>query len=165
MRPFAIPLACATLVSLSAWAQDVYRWVDKKGHTHYTNDLALLPDAGAQQTEGVAIQVSNERPEDPKAKKKKRGKEVDLADASVWRARFLDLHSRIDRTKDQLSRDEHTVAESNPMIESIVGVEKSVSDARARLQTSRDDLKKLELALTDLERIADELEVPADWRK
>lgn len=56
----ALALALATLVSLPALADEMWRWTDEEGTPHYTNDKSAIPAkyrAKATRTEGADIGV------------------------------------------------------------------------------------------------------------
>jgi hypothetical protein len=41
----SLALACVLLVSAGAWANEVYKWVDKDGKVHYSDEPVAAPEA------------------------------------------------------------------------------------------------------------------------
>lgn len=55
MRPALLTL---TLVSFAVWAQPMYRWTDRSGQVHYTDDLSTVPrGVKVESTDGQPVMV------------------------------------------------------------------------------------------------------------
>jgi hypothetical protein len=171
-------LAALTLASV-AIAGPIYKWVDKEGEEHFTNDPSAIP-AGekATVTEGdelgeLSVRKEPAKREEPRARPAGRERPPDERD---WRERFRRVHDQIreleirveadqgkvDATRDQTLSIDTTVAArgARPL------TRRDSPEARSRAQLDKDQaaLQSAKEDLADLEREASRALVPQDWR-
>lgn len=193
MKKAALGITCslALCVAGGAWAQAIYRWTDKQGVTHYTNDPASVPpDAKASITQGGELgELSHHNPtpkaspepapapaappppplqEAPSAPPDNEPAQDELA----WRTRFRGLLDQITRLEADVRQDQRSLddAKSRPPMMQVdrngrVRDDQSVAYFEARLKQSRQQLAQARNDLDDLEREASRLSIPREWRR
>lgn len=181
----------AVLVASTAFAADIYRWVDEDGVTHFTDDPSQIPKGKKREkTKGGSISSvgaitvdgdeEDERPDPKQAAPKVEGE-------AQWRAKFKEA-------RDNIARIEREIAEDEPIIEP-AGLRTSgkftcwsgnynfitnrfgpdacglmVEDAefarrRDRLTSNRTAIKRWRERLRELEFAAANAAIPRAWRE
>ncbi len=104
------------LLATPAFAQSVYRWVDKAGTTHYTDNAASIPQgATVFATEGEPISEMGKAPPIPVVaiEQKKQALDTDPSVPSnaeqYWRGQFRTAREKIRSLEDEISADRRRV--------------------------------------------------------
>ncbi len=113
------------LVATPAFAQSVYRWVDKAGTTHYTDNPASIPQgATVFATEGEPISEMGKAPPLPVVAARpvavEQKQQVLEADPSVpshaeqyWRGQFRSARDKLRTLEDEITADRRRVEDPN----------------------------------------------------
>lgn len=173
-------MTLAALVGSSATAEEIYRWTDKGGEVHYTNDLSTIPAQArerAVKTDGAEISaVPGRQVEEPPASKQDEAAQA-AAEAELreterqWRETFRAAIDRVDRLEQAVRLDKAILSDPGkhgirPVYGPLGEIEPSqeLEKIRERLRDEELDLAKAREALHDLELEAARKAIPLEWR-
>jgi hypothetical protein len=171
----------ALAVGGAASADPIYRWVDKDGQEHFTNDRASIP-AGekASITEGDELgelTVSKDPSEapPPRARADRHADDSAAQNEQTWRARFKRVHTHIQELEARVVQDKEKAdgaKDQTLSVDSTPGPRPyrhraDDPQSRTRDQLARDEaaLKGAQDELAELERSASRQSVPQEWRQ
>lgn len=166
-----IAAACLALTP-AAFAQDagasVYRWTDRQGQDHYTDDPSTIPEAyrkKAQKTSGR--ELMEVRTGEPAPTGDSGGWSASSGpDEETWRKRFAEAQERISALEQQLAQDREQVRSSVPELRGgVPRTSQAVVEARARIAENERALTAARQALEALDREASAEAVPREWRR
>lgn len=167
---FVLVLAAAG----GALAGPIYKWVDKDGQEHYTNDPASIP-AGEKPTvtEGAQLNeltVTHDDSEPPRLRQRRNAPEEESQanDEQAWRARFKRAHDRISELETRVAQDQQKADAAKDVTTSYTnGRQVDAPEARTRAQLKQDQaaLQRAKGDLEELERRASKQSIPREWRE
>jgi chromosome segregation ATPase len=158
MKPI-LPIVLSTfLFSQISFAQ-VYKWVDEKGVTHFTDDMTQLPEKHRTKAEGVQLPQENEDPkveEEPTPKKKEhsykdrlgRGEDYWRGRVDEWRKKLRELQDRFEvlRTKynelTERHNDSRSIAARTDLRKERDQVKREIDQCKAEIEEARSHLEK-----------------------
>ncbi len=174
------------LLSFSAFGQGVYKWVDEKGTTHFTDDLSLVPDRYRDQVLEVkpqrepapppsiespkrtGRQNNIQSPPDPTSEEKDllgRGKEWWRATANEWNGKLEAAQRNYEKAYNEWKSKEQELETSKFKPESLK--RKLKVEAKALEEKTKDWENKMEEAKDMLENVlpkqARDYQANPDW--
>lgn len=164
-----IVAACLVLMP-AAFAQDggVYRWTDRQGQDHYTDDPSTIPQEyrkKAQRTEGRELMEVSTGESADRGAATTRSASVG-PDEETWRGRFQAAHQRVASLEAQLQKDRELVRTSVPELRAgIPRTSDAVREAQARIDENERALTTAREELEALDREASREAVPREWRR
>jgi chromosome segregation ATPase len=106
MKQILFILLLVLLISQTALAQ-VYKWIDEKGVTHFTDDITQVPEQNRPKVESVEVpqdirnaksegEIAPERKEDPFKDQLGRGEDYWKRRVDEWKGKLRELQSKFE---------------------------------------------------------------------
>lgn len=148
IRGILVLATLALLISTSAAAQKMYRWVDKDGNVHYSDSVP--PEHNDQARERLNDQgVVVEETERAKTKEELAEAAAKVAEAEAYRKQLLEQ-----KRKDDVLRASYTSEEdiTRNRDKKIAGIDRMMAITQASMNSNQKALSKLVNRAADLER-------------
>ena len=162
-----IILACTTTV----WA-DIYEWTDSRGVVHFTDDQKKVP---AMYRSKLKIQPADENQASPPAATSPRPAEPAYSEKKPfgghtrewWRSQFQTVQAELKVAQDKLvaTKEEQVALHRKRVIFKRSSDRVAYNKLSDDIAAIEDQIKALQVKLTDLQKAADEVAVPSDWRQ
>ena len=177
------PLIASLLFASPAGAEGPYRWTDRQGVVHFTDDPEEAAKHHAKATSGDEITVlPSNHPQTEKDAATRTDKDDpppqrDPTESErFWRNQFKQAYERIAMLEHAIEADRALVEDSSGYSkpkgtvsynrgQRLLVLDPEYEATRQRLHRNQKELKRARQALEDLERKASEQLVPREWRR
>lgn len=180
-------IAGLAVLALPALGQDVYRWTDSSGETHYTDDRSTIPSdqrARAQKVDASITVIEGDRAPPPERLPAKlevgeearptqqSKKDEEAAVETTWRSRFKAARARIEKHQKAITDLQDTIdhpadhgVAATAYVRGVLMPNPELQLVRERLEQEKDALARARSDFDALEKHARQEAVPFEWRR